>query len=352
MPTRRLNRLGLPLIVAGLLSATAWAGEPARSPGLIAELAAQANVSAVKPPPIPLLWKVSDDDNAVYLLGSFHLLKSDDYPLSGDIDAAFEASDKLVFEVPPEQMFAPDMALKFIAAAGYSDDRTLSKVLPAPLREKFNRVLGQRGVSIAQFDQYEPWFVTLSLVLGVSQQMGFSAEQGLDQFLMRKAAGEEKPTAGLETMDDQLRVMDAAPMAEQIKNLEEFLDKPQEMPGLLKSVHDAWRSGDLSKLDALTRADMKRKTPESYRMVNVERNEAWLPQIRKMLDDAHKGNTLVVVGAVHLLGDDGLVERLRAKGYRVERVCSACSPSQPLLPPAPAEKPGETVKIDDKAADS
>src|SRR5690606_17061724 len=34
--------------------------------------------------PVPLLWKVSDDDNALYLLGSFHLLKPEDYPLSRD----------------------------------------------------------------------------------------------------------------------------------------------------------------------------------------------------------------------------------------------------------------------------
>lgn len=41
-------------------------------------------------PPTPLLWKVSDKDNSIYLLGSFHLLKTDDYPLSSDIDTAFE----------------------------------------------------------------------------------------------------------------------------------------------------------------------------------------------------------------------------------------------------------------------
>ena len=69
---------------------------------------------------------------------------------------------------------------------------------------------------------------------------------------------------------------------------------------------------------------MREKTPQTYRMVNVERNDAWVPQIGKMLD-AKKGDTMVVVGALHLLGEDGVVEKLRGKGYKVERVCSACA---------------------------
>ena len=56
------------------------------------------------------------------------------------------------------------------------------------MREKFNRILAQRGASIAQFEDYEPWFVNLSLMLGLSQQMGFRPDQGLDNYLMQQAA--------------------------------------------------------------------------------------------------------------------------------------------------------------------
>ncbi|RPE81366.1 TraB/GumN family protein [Vulcaniibacterium tengchongense] len=278
-------------------------------------------------PPKPLLWKVSDADNAIYLLGSFHLLKPEDYPLSPDIDAAFTEASKVVFEVPPEQMLDPATGQKFLAAAGYADGRSLSQVLPADLREKFARILAQRGATLAQFDGYEPWFVNLSLLIGVSQQMGFRAEQGLDQFLMQQALAAKKPTAGLETIDDQLRVLDASPMEEQIAGLREFLDKPLEMPGKLAELHGAWREGDVARLDALSREEMRGKTPQTYRLVNVERNDAWLPQLQRMLDGVAGEQALVVVGALHLLGEDGLVEKLRGKGYAVERICSACAPA-------------------------
>lgn len=319
---RRLKILGLSLLAAAGLMSVALAVEQAKAPAP----SPVASVAPAKAPPVPLLWKVSDRDNAVYVLGSFHLLKQDDYPVSGDIDRAFEASDKVVFEVPPEEMSDPAMAQKFLAAAGYADGRTLSQVLPASLREKFNRILAQRGVSIAQFDGYEPWFVNLSLMLGISQQMGFRPEQGLDQYLMQQALAKGKQTGGLESIDTQLQVLDSTPMAEQVASLKEFLDKPTEMPGMLGDLHDAWRSGDIARLDTLSREDMLEKTPQTYRLINVERNDAWVPQIQQMLDGAKKGETLVVVGALHLLGDDGVIEKLRAKGYAIERVCSACAP--------------------------
>ena len=321
---RRLKMFCLTLLAVAGLASVALAVERVAVP----QRAPQPPAGAVKAPPVPLLWKVSDADNSVYLLGSFHLLKGDDYPLSPDIDSAFAASDKVVFEVPPEQMLDPAMAQKFLTAAGYSDGRTLTQVLPAALREKFARILAQRGASIAQFDAYEPWFINLSLMLGMSQQLGFSPEKGMDQYLMQRAAAANKPTAGLESIDLQLQVLDASPMDEQIVSLKEFLDKPLEMPGMLGDVHSAWRDGDVARLDKLTRDEMREKTPQTYRMVNVERNQAWLPQIQAMLDNAKKGDNLVVVGALHLLGDDGIVGKLREKGYKVERVCSACNQQQ------------------------
>ena len=133
----------------------------------------------------------------------------------------------------------------------------------------------------------------------------------MDQYVMQRAATSNKPTAGLEWIDTQLQVLDASPMDEQIVSLKEFLDKPLEMPQMLGDLHSAWRDGDVARLDKLTREEMRDKTPQTYRMINVERNQAWLPQIQVMLDDAKKGDTLVVVGALHLLGDDGIVGKLR-----------------------------------------
>lgn len=292
-------------------------------------VAPQADAASPPPqpayaPPVPLLWKVSDRDNALYLLGSFHLLKDGDYPLSPDIDRAFAAADHLVFEISPDQLDDPASGQRFLAAAAYDGRQTLSDVLPPRVHEKLRRLMVRQGGTIAQVDGYEPWFVNLSLLMGLSQSLGFSAEQGLDRHLMARAQAAGKPIAGLETFEDQLLALDSTPMAEQVVGLKDFLDRPQEMPGMLGELHGAWREGDVARLDQLARLDMRAKTPETYRIVNVERNDAWVPQLRAMLEAANDDDALVVVGALHLLGEDGVVEKLRGEGYDVERICSAC----------------------------
>lgn len=272
--------------------------------------------------PTPLLWKVSDKDSSIYLLGSFHLLKADDYPLSPDIDQAFEDAEALVFEVPPAELSDPALGQKMMQLAGYDDGRSLSQVLPTDVRDKMGQMLG--ADRLAQLEPIEPWFISLGLVIGVSQELGFSSEQGLDMHLARRAAAAGKPVSGLETADQQIRVLDASPMDEQIQGLRDFFNTPDEVPKLLNDTHVAWRNGDVKRLSELAIDQVRRETPETYRILNVDRNDAWVPKLQQMLDKSKQDDTLVVVGAMHLLGPDGVVEKLQTKGYTVERICSAC----------------------------
>lgn len=273
----------------------------------------------------PLLWKVSDADNSVYLLGSFHLLKPDDYPLPAEVDRAFDDSAALLFEVDPAAMTAPESVAAMQKYIAYEDGRTLSTVLPKPTLDKLGTLVSASGGSLQALEHSEPWAVNLGLVLGITQAMGFRPELGLDRKLMARAQDAGKPATGLETVEDQMKAMDAVPYAEQTQGLEEFLDDPQKAIREMGDMHASWRAGDVAKLDAEMRAEMARKTPESYRLLDVERNQAWLPQVEKRLTGSKQDNTLVVVGALHLLGADGLVEQLRARGYAVERICDACA---------------------------
>jgi uncharacterized protein YbaP (TraB family) len=271
-----------------------------------------------------LLWKVSDADNSVYLLGSFHLLKQDDYPLPKEIDAAFEDAESLVFEVDPREMTAPDTMATIQKYAAYDAGKSLSTVLPKTTHDKLGNLMSASGGSVQALEQSEPWMVSLSLLLGITNALGFKADLGMDRHLMARAAEAGKPTAGLETIDDQMKAMDSVPHAEQAQGLEEFLEDPKKAVQQLQDMHDWWRAGDVARLDSDMRAEMARKSPESYRLLDVERNKAWLPKVEARLKDSKADDTLVVVGSLHLLGADGLVEKLRAKGYAVERVCEGC----------------------------
>ena len=302
----------LPLALAALVSFAAFAEQP------------QAAAPVAQTARHPLLWKVSDADNSVYLLGSFHLLKQEDYPLPKEIDAAFDDAESLVFEVDPREMTAPETATTIRKYAAYEEGQSLSTVLPKPTLDKLGNLVSLTGGSVQTLEQSEPWMVSLSLVLGITNAMGFKAELGLDRHLMERAAKAGKPTGGLETIEAQMQAMDSVPYAEQASGLDEFLDDPKQAIKQMQDMHGWWRSGDVARLDSEMRAEMATKTPESYKLLDVDRNDAWLPKIEARLKDSKADDTLVVVGTLHLLGEDGLVEKLRAKGYAVERVCEGC----------------------------
>jgi len=279
----------------------------------------------------PLLWKVSDADNDVYLLGSFHLLKPDDYPMPADIDRAFDDAESLLFEVDPREMTAPETAATMQKYMAYENGQSLSKVLPKATLERLGTLVSASGGSVQALEQSEPWAVSLGLVIGVSQALGLKPDLGLDRHLMERAAKAGKPATGLETINDQMKAMDAVPYPEQAQGLDEFLQDPKKAIQQLQDMHAWWRAGDVERLDKGMRAEMATKSPQSYKLLDVDRNNAWLPQIEKRLTGSKSDDTLVVVGALHLLGTDGLVEKLKANGYKVERVCEACEavPAQP-----------------------
>src|SRR3546814_3788778 len=84
---------------------------------LLAALIAWSGVSSAAEPPVPLLWKASNGERSVYLLGSFHMLKASDYPLSHDVDAAFADAESLLFEMPPAELGSIAVALTMGQAA-------------------------------------------------------------------------------------------------------------------------------------------------------------------------------------------------------------------------------------------
>jgi uncharacterized protein YbaP (TraB family) len=306
----------LPLaLLAALAVPVAFADQPQ---------AAAPVPASQQPDQRPLLWKVSDADNSVYLLGSFHLLKQEDYPLPKDIDAAFEDAEALVFEVDPREMTAPAAMETIQKYAAYAPGKSLSTVLPKATYDKLGNLVSASGGSVQALEQSEPWMVSMSLVLGITNAMGFKSELGLDRHLMARAAAAGKPVYGLETIEDQMRAIDSVSHAEQAQGLQEFLDDPQQAVRQMQDLHGWWRSGDVAKLDSEMRAEMAKKSPESYRLLDVDRNNAWLPKVEARLKESKADDTLVVVGTLHLLGEDGLVEKLSAKGYSVERMCETC----------------------------
>ena len=325
----RMPWLASVLVLVVAVSGLAYAQQPqADAPAPVA--APEVVFVPPRDPPVPLLWQVTDADNSVYLLGSFHLLKPDDYPLSSDVNDAFADAEAVVFEMPPEEMNSPQLPVEMMQAAVRTDGTGLDSELPPDTAARLRdwqaanaAALQASGLTPERMQMFEPWFVGLMISMTEMTRQGLDPKLGLDEHFIDAAGIAGKRTGGFETASQQIAFLDGMDREEQLQFIDEAMT--QSASGDLQTLHAYWRAGDAEAIWDEMGADMRDRYPKLYRHINVERNEAWVPKIEQMLADPGTDDTLVVVGALHLLGDDGVVEKLRANGYEVERVCSACS---------------------------
>jgi uncharacterized protein YbaP (TraB family) len=269
--------------------------------------------------PVPLLWEVSDGDNKVYLLGSFHALKPSDYPVAPQVDAAFRDAELVAFEVPPEEMTSPDLGMEMMQAAMQPQGGSLEAAVGPELWQRVQDWCESRGQPVEGFAMLEPWMVALVIQMTEMGRVGYDPQEGLDQQLIKRASADNKRTMGLETGASQIAVLDSMSQEEQKQSLKESLDDADDLHEL-DELHDLWRRGDTSALESKLTVEFRKSYPSLYQRIDVDRNNAWIPKIRQMLDAPGTDDALVVVGTMHMLGPDGLVSQLQSKGYRVERV--------------------------------
>lgn len=276
----------------------------------------------------PMLWEVrGEGQSRVLLLGAIHMLQASDYPLPADVRSAYTQADRLVFELPPEQMQSTQLAKAMLHAGVRRSGRLQDELSPVQWKA-LSTWAGQRAMPLERLQMLKPWFVALNISLQEMAASGMQAELGLDQHLMQRGLRDGKSMLGLEDGLAQIALFDDMGAVEQQQMLAEALDDASGDGARRQRLLAAWRSGELDAFWAQAGEPLKSTYPALYQTINVQRNQAWLAQLPQWLADGH-GTTLVVVGALHLVGSDGLVEQLQARGYRVERICtSAGCPKQ------------------------
>jgi uncharacterized protein YbaP (TraB family) len=149
---------------------------------------------------------------------------------------------------------------------------------------------------------------------------GLKTDHGLDRHFADRTVAAGKPARGLESIDEQILLFEGMTHEQQVQSLESTLTDIADMRGVIDEMHRLWRAGDEAGLFAATGAQMRDEFPALYDRMNRDRNRAWIPELRALLDGSGDDDALVIVGAMHLLGEDGVVEGLRREGYVVERL--------------------------------
>jgi uncharacterized protein YbaP (TraB family) len=263
-----------------------------------------------------LLWKVSNDKHSIYLLGSIHYLKKENFPLHKAILTAFNASKRLVLEVDLNRI-SPDAAQRVtLEKAMYRDGQTLQQNVSEETYQLAEQHAAKLGIDMKIMGPMKPWFVALTLLAIKFQQIGLDPNLGVDHYLAERAKASGKATSGLETLEFQVGLLDQLSKRDQESLLRETVGEMELLVTNINQIVQSWLNGDSDSLETLLLGGMK-EYPELHEKIIVERNRRWVPQIEKIL--AQDGDAIVVVGAAHLVGKDGVIEMLKARGYRLEQ---------------------------------
>jgi hypothetical protein len=262
------------------------------------------------------MWKATRQQGAVYLVGSVHMLTKDFYPLAAPIEAGFKDSDLLVEEVDLAEMLAPDQQFSLLARGMLPAGQTLDKVVSPATMALVNARVGSLGMPASALQQFKPWFLAMTLMAVEWEKAGFDAALGLDKHFYDRAQTEGKTVQGLETTEYQISRFDGMAMTQQDRFLAESLKDLDAEKASVQKIAAAWKTGDLPTLERLVLQDVK-DDPFMYQRLLVERNRNWLPKIEALF--TRPGRAFIVVGAAHLVGPDGLIAMLKAKGARVDQ---------------------------------
>ena len=262
------------------------------------------------------LWVVENSKNRFYLLGSLHLLKSSAYPLAEAINRAYADSQRLVFETDIGAMADPAVQAKMLELGVYPEGQDLFQNISADTREKLEKKLNDLGMPAAYFSRFKPWFIAITLTTLELQRLGFNPLLGIDLHFETKAKGDGKETDYFESVDYQLELLGNMSEPDQKAFLNQTLKDLELAAQLADDMMTAWQNGDADALYDLLIKSFKDYPGIENRLL-TQRNKDWLGKIEKMLKEPK--NTMVVVGAGHLVGPDSVVQLLKQKGYSVKQ---------------------------------
>lgn len=284
------------LLLRSLLAATA----------LTSSLVAQTSV-----------WKVTRGDSVLYLGGTCHVLRPSDLPLPAEFDQAYAAAKTVVFETDLARAQSAEMQQIVMQRGMFTDGTTLEQALSPEAWAALKKYCEQRQLPIDQLRPMRPWLLTLMLAVIELQKLGVS-QQGVDAIYLQRAKADGKSLGELETFECQVAYLtgmaDDRPSELVLNSLHDLGNLAKEFPELLA----AWRQGDLATLERIMNRELRAKYPELHRKLLVERNDAWLPVIEKLL--ASPDVEFVLAGVGHMSGPEGIIARLRQRGCTVEQV--------------------------------
>lgn len=266
----------------------------------------------------PLLYVVRDHDSTMYLYGTVHVRPRGADWGNARVRAAIDESSEIWTELMmnPEADHQIQVMAQRLGTA--EPGRPLSSWLTPEDNASLNAVTTRLGFPQGALEGYKPWLAALTLTVAPLQRAGYDPASGVDRSVDSYSDNAGKTMRSLETAEQQLSFFANLSPEMQREMLQEAITESENLPAMLGELSTAWEEGDERALEHAVIDDTRTEYPDLYRMLFLDRNNAWMTVLTHEMEGS--GVDFIAVGAGHIIGSDGLVAQFRARGYRVERV--------------------------------
>lgn len=266
------------------------------------------------------LWKIETAKGNSYLLGSVHVLKKEIYPLRPIIEDAFAQTDLLAVEADMSSEKMGQAAMLVLTKGSYQGEETLKDNLSEKTYQLLESKLKEMGSSIDDFIKYKPWMVASVMLQQALAKLGFNPTNGIDFHFLNKAAEAKKPIFELEGIEYQLNLFNSFSKAEMEKFLLSSIVESDQSPQMFEQLVATWQKGDVEHMEKLLTENISQYPDLNnfYEKLIDVRNKNMTEKIDKLLKEGKK--VMVVVGAAHMVGKEGIVQLLINKGYKVSQL--------------------------------
>jgi uncharacterized protein YbaP (TraB family) len=259
------------------------------------------------------LWSLQGKTNTVYLMGSVHFL-SETEKLPAALDEAYRKSQVLLMEIDMDDLDPAETQQITLELGMLPTGQTLEQQVGNATYARIVTRAQDVGIDPALLNRFQPWFAAMTLVQLQLMKLGLAPTSGIEQRFTARAIADKKPIHGLETLREQLGMLAGLPDRQQREFLLYSIDDADRMSEEIDQLLSAWRGGDSKALAALLEEGFE-QYPDLYRPLTTDRNRRWLGRVEALLDD--KDDYLVIVGTLHLVGKDSLIDLLERAGHKV-----------------------------------
>ncbi|KLN62878.1 TraB/GumN family protein [Vibrio sp. VPAP30] len=265
----------------------------------------------------PLIWNVEKGGLRYTIIGSVHVGDKSMYPLPEIIFYRLKASQGLIVETDIRQN----------SGITYPPTTLLAKdVLSQGLQDELRGISNLLELNGNELLHTPPWAAALAIQMRQIEYLGYSAADGVDVKLAYKASSLGKNVLSLESLQFQIDLLTGQKEAGKellVSVIEEFDHSENATHCLIES----WKAGDISKLEEF--ASLTQTSPEFEKSFLIDRNLDWVAKLSNPeWLPKQKGEYVIVVGTLHLLGDQSVLKLLENEDFKVtqlsESIASNC----------------------------